>query len=148
MKLFCIFLFSSMLVGCGDDLDLSSCASDVTCEVLLMVNQERSNAGVGETKWHEALAVAAQLHAEDMVAQNYFSHDSLDGRNFSQRALAEGYDAFPSGENIAMGQQEAEGVMNSWMQSSGHRQNILNERNNEIGVGFSQGRWVQVFGNR
>lgn len=94
------------------------------------------------------LAEAARLHAVDMVMQNYFSHSSKDGRNFSTRAKQANYSAFPSGENIAAGQRSPAQVMTSWMNSSGHRRNILSTGSNEIGVGLHNFYWVQVFGKR
>ena len=117
------------------------------CGVLDLVNQERANAGVPALRYDPALAQAALAHAADMVAQNYFDHTSLDGRDFSARAKAAGYQGFPTGENIARGQANAQEVMNSWMTSAGHRKNILSANSNEIGVGVEQRTWVQVFGS-
>jgi uncharacterized protein YkwD len=117
------------------------------CGVLDLVNSERMNAGVPALRYDPSLARAAHAHAADMVAQNYFDHTSLDGRDFSDRAAAAGYQGFATGENIARGQENAEEVMNSWMTSAGHRKNILSANSNEIGVGVEQRTWVQVFGN-
>ena len=129
-------------------LDCGPGESDERCAVFQLVNQERSQAGVAPYTWNAELALAAQLHAEDMVANGYFDHTSLDGRNFSDRAEDAGYDAFATGENIAQGQQNAESVMQSWMNSPGHASNILSPNSNEIGVGLQDLHWVQVFGNR
>jgi len=117
------------------------------CGVLDIVNLERANAGVPALRYDPALARTAQAHAVDMVAQNYFDHTSPDGRDFSDRATAAGYQGFATGENIARGQADAEAVMNSWMDSPGHRKNILSANSNEMGVGVEQRTWVQVFGN-
>jgi uncharacterized protein YkwD len=117
------------------------------CGVLDLVNQERADAGVPALRYDPALARAAQAHAADMVAQNYFDHTSLDGKDFSDRADAAGYQGFATGENIARGQSNAQEVMNSWMTSAGHRKNILSPNSNEIGVGVEQRTWVQVFGS-
>ena len=57
-----------------------------------------------------------------------------------------GYDGCPRGENIALGQRSAEQVMGDWMDSDGHRRNILSSNSNEIGMGFLDNRWVQNFG--
>lgn len=127
---------------CNDDLD------DETCAVFRIVNQERIDAGLEPYAWNTELAISAQRHAQDMVDNNYFDHTSQDGRSFSDRANAAGYDAFPSGENIAQGQRDAAQVMDSWMNSSGHRANILSPNSNEIGVGLVDFTWVQVFGTR
>lgn len=122
-------------------------ADDLTCQVFVLVNQERTNAGVDPLGYSAQLARAAQDHAVDMVDQNYFDHNSLDGRDFGQRAKDAGYPGFPTGENIAAGQRTAEAVMQSWMNSNGHRRNILAAGSREIGIGFHQNRWVQVFGS-
>ena len=117
------------------------------CGVIALVNQERASAGVPSLRFDPALARAAQAHAADMVQQNYFDHTSLDGRDFTDRAAAAGYQGFATGENIARGQANATEVMNSWMTSAGHRKNILSPDSNEIGVGLEQRTWVQVFGS-
>ncbi len=137
------------LAACGDTGPGGSSCSDESleiCQVYRIVNDERSAAGLEPYAWNADLALAAQLHAEDMNAQGYFSHDSLDGRDFVQRIVDAGYDGSPRGENIARGQRTAEQVMESWMGSDGHRRNILSTGSNEIGVGFIDDHWVQVFG--
>ena len=85
-----------------------------------------------------------------MAAQNYFSHTSLDGRSPWQRMEAQGYTA-GSGENIAAGYSTPASVMTAWMNSSGHRANILNCSSKAIGVGIGKGGsygtyWTQDFG--
>jgi len=137
------------LAACGDTGPGGSSCSDETleiCQVFAIVNDERSAAGLDPYDWNPDLALAAQRHAEDMNDQGYFSHDSLDGRDFVQRIDDAGYDGSARGENIARGQRTAESVMSSWMGSDGHRRNILSEGSNEIGVGFIDNHWVQVFG--
>ena len=116
------------------------------CDVITLVNDRRAQAGVRALRFDPALARAAQAHAEDMLARNYFDHVSPDGRRFSDRAAAAGYQGFATGENIAQGQRSAVEVMNAWMNSSGHRRNILSSDSNEIGVGVAGRTWVQVFG--
>ena len=137
------------LAACGGDAGMSEC-SDLeleVCQVFALVNQERASAGQPPYTWNAELGVAAQDHAEDMVDQDYFSHTSLDGRTFDQRIREAGYDGGPRGENIAAGQRDAEAVMRSWMDSPGHRNNILSASSNEIGVGFDANHWVQTFGS-
>ena len=137
--------------GCSDDLDVPHCnddQDDETCAVYRIVNTERGEAGVDAYAWNVELALAAQRHAEDMVANGYFDHTSQDGRSFSDRAVDAGYDGSPRGENIAAGQQTPEQVMDAWMGSDGHRANILADGSDEIGVGLHELHWVQVFGAR
>ncbi len=118
------------------------------CEVFRIVNQERMNAGLPPFAYDGQLALSAQRHAIDMHDQGYFSHSSQDGRSFSDRTRMTAYSAFPSGENIAQGQRSPSSVMTAWMNSPGHRANILHNRHNEIGVGFYNFYWVQVMGTR
>lgn len=136
--------------GCASDVGGASCspAESEVCQVFAIVNDERSAQGLEPYAWDDNLALAAQRHAEDMVDQDYFSHDSLDGRSFSDRIRETDYDASPRGENIAAGQQTPVAVMEAWMNSDGHRRNILAEGSNEIGVGLEGRHWVQVFGHR
>lgn len=139
------------LVGCASDVNDPGAGCDdasEVCDVFRLVNEERASAGVPPYAWNGQLGDAAQLHAEDMVAQNYFDHASLDGRSFSDRAVEAGYDASPRGENIAAGQRNPASVMDSWMNSDGHRRNILSDGSNEIGIGLHERHWVQVFGFR
>lgn len=147
-----VSLLSLFMAGCGEVPGVEeSCtgeAGSAVCEVLRIVNQERAAVGAAPYTWNAELALAAQRHAIDMVDNDYFSHDSLDGRNFVQRARDAGYDASPRGENIAYGTTSPEGVMELWMGSEGHRNNILSTSSNEIGVGFHVDHWVQVFGSR
>jgi uncharacterized protein YkwD len=116
------------------------------CAVFVLANQERQDRGLPPYGYDTALARAALGHAQDMMEQDYFDHTSLDGRTFGDRADDAGYSGFPSGENIALGQRTPAEVMESWMDSQGHRQNILSSRSSEIGVGVVARYWVQVFG--
>ncbi|WP_156724961.1 sigma-70 family RNA polymerase sigma factor [Streptomyces apocyni] len=122
-------------------------ASTPAGQVLAIVNAERAKAGCGALKHDDRLARAAQLHSEDMSANNYFDHTSQDGRSFSDRATAQGYPQ-PGAENIARGQNSPEAVMSAWMNSPGHRANILNCSLNTMGVGLvdDDWTWTQVFG--
>lgn len=118
---------------------------DQAAEVLRLVNLERAAVGCGELRQDARLTAAAQLHSEDMSANDYMSHTSKDGRSASDRAAAQGYTAF-SGENVAKGYRSAAEVMDGWMNSPGHRANILSCESVAIGVGVSGGAWTQVFG--
>ncbi|MFW6057442.1 MAG: CAP domain-containing protein [Persicimonas sp.] len=98
-----------------------------------------------------ALHEAAQAHANDMAANDFFSHTGSDGSQFFERIESAGYEGQPVGENIAGGRTTAEQVVSGWMQSDGHCRNIMNASATKIGVGFAEGGsygtvWVQVFG--
>lgn len=116
-------------------------------QVVSLVNSFRTDAGCGPVTVDDRLTAAAQGHAEDMSERGYFSHDSLDGRTFDQRIRDAGYPS-PGAENIARGARTAEQVMQMWMDSDGHRRNILNCDLSAIGVGLDRDGfyWVQNFG--
>ena len=116
-------------------------------QVVALTNQQRAANGCGALTVDSRLTAAAQKHSADMSANNYFDHDSRDGRTFDQRIRAEGYSS-PGAENIAQGQRSAQEVMNDWMNSPGHRQNILDCSLTTIGVGLagSDMYWTQDFG--
>ncbi|MGB3444348.1 MAG: CAP domain-containing protein, partial [Actinophytocola sp.] len=116
-------------------------------EIVSLVNSFRGEAGCGPVTADSQLAAAAQAHAEDMSRRDYFSHDSLDGRSFDERIRNAGYPS-PGAENIARGARTAERVMQLWMDSDGHRRNILNCDLKTLGVGLERDGfyWVQDFG--
>ncbi|MEU9822650.1 CAP domain-containing protein [Pseudonocardia alni] len=113
--------------------------------VVELTNAERAAAGCGALRADPRISAAAQGHSEDMAAQGYFAHDSRDGRDFADRITAAGYDS-PGAENIAMGQPDAATVVQDWMESPGHRKNILDCSLTTIGVGLADGYWTQDFG--
>jgi uncharacterized protein YkwD len=121
--------------------------------VIELTNEHRRAAGCANLTWNPALGLAAQRHAEDMAAKNYFSHKSRSGASFATRIRRAGYRYRLAAENIAAGQQSPEEVVATWMASPGHRVNILNCRLQHIGIGFGENGgssygsyWVQDFG--
>lgn len=131
-------------------------------ELVERVNAERARAGLSPLKFNEDLAYASRYHANDMLADDYFNHDSYDRVNGSLVMVCGVWDRvknfYPfdaaAGENIAAGQTTPEQVMAAWMASEGHRANILNPNFRELGVGYYHGDggyrdyWVQDFGAR
>jgi uncharacterized protein YkwD len=124
-------------------------------QVVALTNQERSKAGCGPLRTNSALTRAADAHASDMVAKHYFAHDSLDGRSPFDRMKAAGFTGGSMAENIAIGYSSAASVLQGWMNSPGHRANILNCSYTMIGIGYDSGQvkpewgngsWVQDFG--
>ena len=119
-------------------------------EVVRLVNVERSKRGLKELSFNTQLSNVATLKSQDMIDQNYFSHtsptygspfDMMKQFNISYRT---------AGENIAMGQKTPAEVVNAWMNSQGHRENILNSNFTEIGVGVAKSSngtlyWTQMF---
>ncbi|GIE93675.1 CAP domain-containing protein [Paractinoplanes rishiriensis] len=121
-------------------------------EVIRLVNVERRAAGCGTVALNTRLRTAMRLHVKELGTHGnlYISHVSDDGRSFTDRAREQGYND-AGGENVARGQRNAAAVMDSWMNSSGHRANILNCSFEAIGVGAVRGVdgtivWGQIFG--
>lgn len=118
--------------------------------ILELVNQERSKAGVPALKLNSKLSQIAFTKAQDMADLRYFSHESPTYGSPFQMLQTFGVTYSYAGENIAAGQQSAAEVMKDWMNSSGHRANILNKNYTELGVGYTSGgqygtQWVQLF---
>ena len=116
-------------------------------DVVASVNHIRAQLGCKPIKVAKKLNKSAQGHANDMSAKGYFSHTSADGRSWVSRQRATGWKQ-PGGENIARGFGAAGSVMTAWMNSPGHRRNIVNCNFRYIGVGFTANGeyWVQNFG--
>ena len=119
----------------------------VEAVTLCLLNDERRQAGRSALRSNGKLALAAERHAEDMGAQGYFAHDSLDGRSFLERIKAAGYLAgrpasWSVGENIAWGNGRLatpSQIVEAWMDSPGHKRNILSSKFREIGLGLATG---------
>lgn len=120
-------------------------------QVLAIVNVERAKAGCKPLAYNAKLATAARKHSQDMATNDYFSHTSQDGTSFATRITNAGYKWSGAAENIAKGQRTPADVMKAWMNSSGHRANILNCGLKDLGVGLAyQGKtpiWTQDFGS-
>lgn len=122
-----------------------------TAEMILkLVNQERSKAGVPALTLSEELTDIANTKAKDMADKNYFSHQSPTYGSPFDMLKHFGVSFSYAGENIAAGQKSAQEVMQSWMNSSGHKANILNKNYTQLGVGYYEGgqygtEWVQLF---
>jgi len=121
--------------------------TSVTAEVVRLTNLERATAGCAALHVDQRLTAAAQGHSADMATRNYFAHDTPEGKTPWDRAKAAGY-ADPSAENIAMGYRTPADVVTGWMNSPGHRANILNCASHAIGIGYDQRGfyWTQLFG--
>jgi uncharacterized protein YkwD len=119
-------------------------------EVIRLTNVERAKAGCAALTTDARLTNAARLHSQDMVTKNFFSHTGSNGSTFVTREQAAGYPS-PSAENIAWGQRTPADVMNAWMNSAGHKANILGCGSHAVGVGVvltagGAPYWTQDFG--
>ncbi len=114
--------------------------------VIELTNDARRQAGCPALVHNDKLRLAAYLHSKDMSDNDYFSHTGLDGSSPGERISRQGYGFRRWAENIAWGYRTPEAVVEGWMNSSGHRANILNCGLSEIGVGFHNYYWTQNFG--
>jgi len=118
------------------------------------VNRERRAVGVPPMREEPLLDETAQRHAADMLARSYYDHDSPEGTTVLERSRAAGYRPNMAAENIARCQYSIEEVMDGWMSSPIHRENILSSLFADIGSGVAVGKnangyqilWVQCFG--
>jgi uncharacterized protein YkwD len=120
-------------------------------QVLALVNQNRRSGGCGGLSLDRRLIVAADGHASDMARRGYFAHESPAGEGSSDRMSEAGYRWSRYGENIARGQDSVYEVVNGWMHSPEHRENIMDCKLDQMGIGlaFAPDRtpyWVQDFG--
>lgn len=126
--------------------------SAIEAEVVRLVNIERQKEGLQPLVASPELSNVARLKSEDMAKNNYFSHTSPTYGSPFDMMKQFGISYRTAGENIARGQLTAQSVVNGWMNSSGHRANIMNPSFNKIGVGHfksSNGTnyWTQMFTN-
>ncbi len=127
-------------------------------EVLRLTNQFRAQNRLAPLRANPKLAQAAQAHSGSMAIDDFFSHTGADGSNLGDRAKRAGYEAQRLGENIAAGQRSPESVVNGWINSPGHRANLLNPNYTELGIGYFKldndtgsvnysTYWTQLFGS-
>lgn len=124
---------------------LSAQESQYIEEVCVLTNQEREKQGLPALTLDAQMTVAAQAHAVDMHTRNYFGHDNPEGESPFDRMRNLGIKFGYAAENIARGYRTPEDVVQGWMNSSGHRANILHNKMKRLGVGYHQGYWVQNF---
>ncbi|MGD9525642.1 MAG: CAP domain-containing protein [Pseudonocardia sp.] len=116
----------------------------VARQVLALVNAERTDAGCDPVVLDDRLTAAAGRHSRDMAAGDFLSHTGSDGDSFADRIRAAGHPS-PRSENIAAGQESAESVVEAWMDSAGHRENILDCSARSMGVGRASGGSLGVY---
>jgi uncharacterized protein YkwD len=113
--------------------------SSYESQVVSLINKERANAGVSALSNNGKLAAAARAHSQDMANNNYFSHTGSDGSSPFDRMAAHGYSYSAAAENIYAGDggnNNPYSAVSAWMDSQGHRDNLLNGTYTNIGVGY------------
>ena len=126
---------------------VDSSVSDYEKQVVEIVNRYRAENGLKPLTLNTELSRVARLKSQDMKDKKYFSHTSPTYGSPFDMMKKFGISYRTAGENIAMGQRTPEAVMTAWMNSSGHRANILNSTYTQIGVGYvADGNyWTQMF---
>ena len=126
---------------------VSSTATAYETEVMRIVNQRRAEHGLKPLTQDWQLSRVARYKSQDMKDLGYFSHTSPTYGSPFQMMKSFGISYRTAGENIAKGYASPEAVVNAWMNSPGHRANILNSTYTHIGVGFvsSGNYWTQMF---
>lgn len=116
-------------------------------QVVDLVNEERGKVGLNALAFDKKTSIAADVRAEEI--KQSFSHTRPDGTSFTTVLAENGVTYKSAGENIAWGQRTPEEVVKAWMNSEGHRKNILNEKFTSIGVGYYENNgtayWTQLF---
>lgn len=154
----------ALVAWCNDVNNWTPAWAQFEDDVILLVNQRRA-AGAkcgGVTKSpvplvtrDDRLRCAARKHSKDMSTKNFFSHTGSNGSTFTKRITSAGYVWKAAGENIAAGYSTPAAVVNGWMASTGHCNNIMNGNFKHLGVGYSYNAaatydhyWTQDFGKQ
>lgn len=149
-----ILQFAMTSPSFGDQVSTSSRKTDRYCskapdlriyELCQLVNQERSKRKLAPLTLDPELSEVIQAHTEEMADYKYLSHKNMDGEDPFDRLRRAGIRYQKAAENVAWGQRTPKDVMKSWMNSPGHRKNILGPTYRSIGLGFSGSYWGQVF---
>jgi len=124
-------------------------------QILYLVNKARSQGQrcslfssydpAPALQWHPQLEQAAQNHSNDMQRNDFFSHEGDNGSNVKERINRAGYYGKAYGENIAKGYPTEKRVVEGWLKSSGHCQNLMNPNYRYMGVATAGPYWTQVF---
>ena len=148
-----VFFLAVLLVCAGCKFDVNNYQpNDFEIEVFNLTNIERVNNGLAPFEWHIGLAFVARGHSEDMAANNFMSHTGTDGSSPFERMTRAGISYSSAAENVAAGYSTPEAVVAGWMNSAGHRGNILNPNLTHLGVGYAYNSgsfyrhyWTQAF---
>jgi uncharacterized protein YkwD len=127
-------------------------SDEFACAMIDRVNKERAAEGLPPVCANTKLQSSSQRHTDDMAANNYMAHNGTDGSTMSQRITDAKYDWSAVGENVAAGQEDVEAVMDAWMHSPEHRENIMGDYT-MLGVAYAYNDateykhyWTQDFG--
>ena len=151
-KLFFLFLaLLSLQCSKSQDSETTGLNSE---KMLTLINQQRQkgcNCGsnyykpVPPVKRNKTIEKVAKAHSDDMLKRNELTHYSKNGQDPKERLIKAGYKCTMFAENVAMGQQNEEEVMKSWLESPLHCANIMNAQVTEVGAARSGKYWTQLF---
>jgi len=144
-----------ILIGPNDPNGGAACSdeystAELAAQAVALGNTERARAGVGPLAVDPVLQAVAQAYAEAQAVQGFIGHTDLNGDTVDGRIADAGYAWTAVGENLAYGPCTAESVVTGWMNSEGHRTNLLRSVFTHTGLGVYRGGehriyWVQVF---
>jgi uncharacterized protein YkwD len=109
------------------------------------VNTHRQDQGCPALEWSKEVALVAQAHSEDMADHEYFSHTNGQGQTFADRVSQKGLMYQRVGENLAVGSNDVQLILQGWLDSSGHRANLENCSFTHHGIGLSRAYWTHLF---
>jgi uncharacterized protein YkwD len=133
-----VFLMTVFTAVASRTVNAGMCPTQTEIDTVTLINQERqNNGGLPPLMIDLRLVEAARLHSQDMETNDFFSHTGSDGSQFGQRIQWAGYFYSWASENIAAGYSTPADVVDGWMNSSGHRANILDAGVTEIGLGYT-----------
>lgn len=139
---------ASAAIGCAVPPEANGMVTQITAGL----NASRTSNALASVSFSPVLAQAASDHACDMSRNRFFSHRGSDGSDVQLRARRAGYQNCLIAENLAWGYPKPEQIIEGWMQSPGHRHNMLHGRVKEFGIGIVQGDkgpiWVLVLASR
>jgi uncharacterized protein YkwD len=139
-------LAATTLAPCSAGPTTPEVAQDpVAIQFANLVNAVRVEAGCSELKWHDGAADVAGRHSRDMRDRRFFSHENPDGLNPFDRLEAAGIKYAAAAENILHGEATATRALGLWMDSEGHRANILDCSFTHHGVGRADSHWTHLF---
>lgn len=145
---FCFVGASAASANCVAPANVNQLATEIAAGL----NQSRRANGAAPLRFNRQLGQAAMVHACDMLENNFFDHRGSDGSNSQARVQNAGYRDCIVAENIAWGYPRSEQIVNGWLNSPGHRRNMLHPRVEEFGVGITQGPkgpyWVLIVGKQ
>ncbi|SHE91971.1 Uncharacterized conserved protein YkwD, contains CAP (CSP/antigen 5/PR1) domain [Loktanella atrilutea] len=134
--------------ACATPANVNQMASQIAAGV----NASRKANGLKPLKYNQTLSKAAMAHACDMSVHNFFGHTGSNGSRSQGRVRAAGYKDCTVAENLAWGYPKAGQIIGGWMQSAGHRSNMLHPRVTEMGIAITKGskgpNWVLVLARR